>query len=206
MCIRDSNSKVYACDELFVYFIDSFGSYERIDYGTGHELNFTIFLYCLKYLKVYDETEYEAIVRNVFYKYVKLMRRLQLTYMLEPAGSHGVWGIDDYHFIPFILGSAELINCDAAPVPDSINNDTLLAKYKDEYMYLNCIKFIKEVKNKAPFHETSPILHDISGAASWAKVAGGLIKMYQAEVLFKHPVIKHCYFGSLFPLDLNQKA
>jgi serine/threonine-protein phosphatase 2A activator len=89
--------------------------------------------------------------------------------MLEPAGSHGVWGLDDYHFIPFLLGASELIDNKNILTPDYIHKEDIVNEYSDEYMYLHCIKFIGIAK-KGPFHEHSPMLNDISGAASWTKV------------------------------------
>ena len=38
--------------EIKYYFEESFGSYERIDYGTGHEFNFIVFMFCLFKLDV----------------------------------------------------------------------------------------------------------------------------------------------------------
>ena len=71
-----------------------------------------------------------------------------------------------------------------------------MREYED-YMYFGCIRFIIEVKKNVHFQESSPILNDISAVANWDKVSQGLMKMYLAEVIGKHPVIKHLKFGSI---------
>jgi serine/threonine-protein phosphatase 2A activator len=55
-----------AIPELKAYLIDSFGSYERIDYGTGHELNFYVLLYCLCKLGIYTVDDYKPLINCVF--------------------------------------------------------------------------------------------------------------------------------------------
>lgn len=43
-------------------------------------------------------------------RYLKLVRRLQIVYRMEPAGSQGVHALDDFQFAPFIFGSSQLIS------------------------------------------------------------------------------------------------
>ncbi|KNA14622.1 hypothetical protein SOVF_105850 [Spinacia oleracea] len=191
--IRDSSI------ELVPYLLDSFGNASRIDYGTGHETNFAAWLYCLARLGLIHEEDYQAVVSRVFVKYLDLMRKLQLVYCLEPAGSHGVWGLDDYHFLPFVFGAAQLIDHKYMK-PKSIHNDDILENFSKEYLYLSCITFIKKVK-KGPFAEHSPMLDDISGVPNWNKVNSGMLKMYRAEVLEKVPVVQHFLFGSIIPWE-----
>ncbi|CAL0333979.1 unnamed protein product [Lupinus luteus] len=181
--------------EVAAYFTDSFGNASRIDYGTGHETNFAAWLYCLARLEEIVEEDYTAVVSRVFVKYIDLMRKLQLVYCLEPAGSHGVWGLDDYQFLPYIFGASQLIDHKYMK-PKSIHNTDILENFSKEYMYLACIVFIRKVK-KGAFAEHSPMLDDISGVPNWNKVNTGLLKMYKAEVLEKVPIMQHFLFGSI---------
>ena len=86
--------------ELQGYLAGSFGDPMRIDYGTGHETCFVAWLLCLFELGFFQPVDRPALVLKLFPCYLQLMRRLQLTYRLEPAGTHGVWGLDDYHILP----------------------------------------------------------------------------------------------------------
>jgi hypothetical protein len=124
------------------------------------------------------------------------MRHLQTIYMLEPAGSHGVWGLDDYHCLLFVWGSAQL--CKHREIsPSSVHNPEILQEYAQEYLYLEGIDFIKKIKSSAPFAETSPMLNDISHMGEWGKICSGLMRLFQGEVLNKFPAIQHLVFGSL---------
>ena len=62
--------------ELIVYLSDSFGSNMRIDYGTGHEMNFMIFLFVLYRLRYFKKDQLQAMVHTVFYRYIALMRKI----------------------------------------------------------------------------------------------------------------------------------
>ena len=65
---------------------------------------------CLFKIGAFTNEDSKAVVVEVFGKYLALARKLQITYQMEPAGSHGVWSLDDFQFLPFIFGSAQLLS------------------------------------------------------------------------------------------------
>ncbi|KAK9379967.1 uncharacterized protein V2V93DRAFT_372808 [Kockiozyma suomiensis] len=185
--------------DLQTYILHSFGNRTRIDYGSGHELNFICFLLCLYRLDLVQKEDFSALVLKVFNRYIALMRILQSTYWLEPAGSHGVWGLDDYHFLPFLFGAAQLSKHKYLR-PRSIHDDDVLEMYAKDYMYLGAIAFINSAKT-ASLRWSSPMLDDISGVKQWSKVSEGMVKMYKTEVLGKVPIMQHFLFGRILPID-----
>ena len=133
--------------ELTPYVYDSFGNKSRIDYGTGHETNFFAFLFCLAKLGLITDGDRVAVVTRVVTSYLDLMRKLQMTYGLEPAGSAGVWGLDDYQFLPFVLGAAQLINHPVLP-PSSILQEDVVRCHESHYMFFGCVSFVQKVSDR----------------------------------------------------------
>lgn len=185
------------CQEVSSFFCLCFGDPERIDYGSGHEAMFAVVLFCLQNVGVFNEADDAALVFLVFRRYLRVTRKIQTKYNLEPAGSHGVWGLDDYSFLPFLWGSSQLISSQRIR-PNFIEDDAIIDENRDEYLYVDAIGFIKDVK-KGPFFEHSPMLHDISRIPEgWEKINRGMILMYRGEVWQKRVVIQHFLFGKLF--------
>ncbi|KAF9425156.1 hypothetical protein BGZ94_007796 [Podila epigama] len=183
--------------EISIYLTQSMGHGTRIDYGSGHELSFVAWLCCLEIIGFLHGSDHASVVLTVFVRYLELVRKFQKVYHLEPAGSHGVWGLDDYQFLPYLWGSSQLRDHKYLK-PIAIMKPDNLEDYSDEYLYFRAIQFIHETK-RGPFHEHSPVLFEISGVPLWSKVNSGMIKMYKAEVLNKFPVVQHLLFGSLLP-------
>lgn len=196
------SSDADAVVEFAAYLDTSFGNETRIDYGSGHEAHFCLLLYILETVSVISDAEYAGVALILLPAYLNVTRKLQRVYRLEPAGSHGVWGLDDFSFLPFLWGSSQLVNSTRVS-PEVISDDAELKALRHEYLYVDAILAIKESKS-GPFHEHSPMLSDISRVpAGWPKINQGMIKMYKGEVWLKRQVVQAFLFGRLFPFCEN---
>jgi serine/threonine-protein phosphatase 2A activator len=190
------NSKRLVADHLHLpdddvkdisrYLHSSFGNDTRIDYGTGHELNFLAFLYCLNALHVVEICE----MFNSLKDYFNLVREVILKYNLEPAGSHGVWGLDDYQFLPFLYGSSELYETNT-------KFDELFEQKNSDLCYAQALNFSKTHKCRTEVRDMSlhsPILYQLRDV-SWVIINRGMMDMYKNEVFGKFVVTQHFMYS-----------
>nr|CDS27530.1 serine:threonine protein phosphatase 2A [Hymenolepis microstoma] len=190
-------------DEVVKYLTESMGNSVRIDYGTGHELSFIAFLISLfkiGYLKQPQApirapntdpstqlNDYAASGLYIFPAYLKLVRHLQTYFRMEPAGSHGVWSLDDFQFVPYIWGSSQFVGTGLYS-PFDIPNKEIAEKEANSNLLFSCINYIYHVKSGL-FAEHSSCLESLSRVPSWEKV------------LDKFPVVQHFLFGQLLTFE-----
>eukprot|EP00915_Cephaloidophora_sp_WS-2016_P000063 GHVH01000124.1.p1 GENE.GHVH01000124.1~~GHVH01000124.1.p1 ORF type:complete len:360 (+),score=39.80 GHVH01000124.1:34-1113(+) len=181
------------------YLSISFGDLSRIDYGTGHELNFACALLCLEHSSerelIRDNLDIVAI--QIFRYYTRTVQTMIKLFRVQPAGSKGFWGLDDYFHLPFIYGSAQLIGSQIST--DVVNNMRLVKQNIGRSVYLEMIEYIMNSKLGHSLDENGRVLYDISGVPNWDKINSGMIIMYCKTVLAKQPVMQHFHFSRLLP-------
>lgn len=84
--LSDQAAAAESAQEIAPYILEMFGNTTRIDYGTGHELNFVILFLIFHKLGIVAKKDFQSVILVAFFSYLKTMRKLQTVYMLEPAG------------------------------------------------------------------------------------------------------------------------
>lgn len=213
--LQDDNLKA----ELLTYLTESFGNRMRIDYGTGHELNFIIFTMGLSYLvdqvggdSNLNQTKLKAFVTHHGWdihslfaqKYLRLVRKVQTKFRLEPAGSRGVYNMDDFQFLPFLFGAAQLSGIKYIPANDFYNPDQV-DMFKSDFIFLEAVDFILNNK-RGPFNEHSYTLWNFSNLGSWEKLFRRIRVKFTDDILEPFPIIQHFLFGKyILRWDHEQK-
>ncbi|GHJ90322.1 hypothetical protein NliqN6_6724 [Naganishia liquefaciens] len=180
----------------------AFGHPVRLDYGSGHELSFVLGLFvCVQmgYFGGDGEDEEDDLVLRVFPRYLSLVTTLQKKYRLEPAGSHGVWGLDDYCFLPYLWGSAQMLGMDITPTQalDNARRAAAGSEVVVKDLWTLSLQRIFEFKT-GPFFEHSPLLNSLSTTMpNFRKIHKGLVKMYAEEVLGKRVVVQHLFLSEI---------
>ncbi|CDR94501.1 phosphotyrosyl phosphatase activator, putative [Babesia bigemina] len=162
-------------------FIHSFGNQVRIDYGTGHELQFVIFLKRLRDVGLIRSHDLSGVALRVMSRYFRLIQHLIDRYRLEPAGSKGAWGIDHYQFLPFVLGSAQLMSNEAIK-PGEVVLNGFKTPEEDKYIFLQTVEYIKRKVRGMPLEIASPMLHGICASCTWSRINSGLLEMYKNDI------------------------
>lgn len=205
-----STQNIQLQEELYIYLSESFGNRMRIDYGTGHELNFIVFTMGLSYLVEKDDSSKPAPLSSESLKgyvdnhgfdihalfashYLKLCRRLQTKFRLEPAGSRGVYNMDDFQFLPFLFGAAQLCCVKYISTSDFYQPDQV-DMFKSDFIFFGALDFILNNK-RGPFNEHSYTLWGFTNLGSWDNMTRRIRAKFIDDVLSPFPVVQHLLFG-----------
>ncbi|XP_030380820.1 serine/threonine-protein phosphatase 2A activator-like [Scaptodrosophila lebanonensis] len=192
-------NKCHYVNELGHYLSESFGNSTRIDYGTGHELSFAFFLVSLFRANILKRKDLKASVLLLFHRYLGFVRRLQRLYNMETAGSSGPYSLDDFQFLPYLWGAAQLCVGESFAPRQMLDTD-ILEEYKHDNLLVSCVAYTGDRK-KGTYAAHSTQLWCIPALDSWDEVYYGLYDMYKRTVLHQFTVMQHANFGKLMVFD-----
>lgn len=152
---------------------ESFGNRIRMDYGTGHELNYLCYLYRRYARGALRLNE----VSGVFATYFRLIRRYTEKFNIEAAGARGCWALDDYQLLPYLFSSSENFH------------DT------------RCIEGIPSgVFREAWTHWRGTGMQKSISSLGWKEINMKMFKTYDEEVLGKQVVMQHFIYTEEIPM------
>lgn len=175
--ISPENSEI-----LSIYLNNSFGNKIRFDYGTGHEINFLCFLYVASRLSLVALDE----MHQIWKKYFQVIREFIFKFNIEPAGSNGIFAIDDYSFLPFYFGSAELIKTE-------MKFENLFEPENSNLLYAEAVNFCKRHKcklMKSSFSKHSAVIYELR-KHDWQNINDIMMKMIREKVFGRSVVMQH---------------
>ncbi|OIR57982.1 MAG: serine/threonine-protein phosphatase 2A activator [Amphiamblys sp. WSBS2006] len=181
-------------EELRKYVWYSLGDPKRLDYGSGHELCFFLFLVAKSFLDSGRVLFLPVFV--LFCGYIGIAQRVQTKFRLEPAGSKGVWGFDDYQFLSFYFGASQMVGRDEFSPPRMCFDQTMVEQHKGQFLYMASVSFV--LSNKGPdFRRHSPCLFQETKNPDWSIVRENIFQLFLEGVLAKHQAIHHIEFGGI---------
>ncbi|XP_020812687.1 serine/threonine-protein phosphatase 2A activator [Drosophila serrata] len=186
-------------NELGHYLSGAFGSATKIEYGTGHEMSFLFFMCGLFEAKILRRSvDLASSGLILFDRYLKFVRRMQVTYSVVSANSQGAYALDKFQFVPYIWGAAQL--CYNAPFsPQKMLDKDTMEQYK-EYMLIDCVRHVAETE-VGPFARHSSQLWSLAALSSWTKIHRGLMFMYMEDILLDFDVLSTLGFGELMSFE-----
>jgi serine/threonine-protein phosphatase 2A activator len=170
------------------YFVRSFGNPNLVDFGTGHEFCFLAFLSSLFFARFLADRDMASVVFDIFWAYWDVVIAILTKYRLEPAGTQGAWGLNDFVMLPFLFGSAQLVG-QADVTPANVVDAAVARQRKDENAYSKWIDHVHQSKSGG-FEEHSRLLFSLTALPSFAEINTGVMKMYEAEVMNKFCVFQ----------------
>lgn len=187
-------------NELGQYLSGAFGSSTKIEYGTGHELSFLFFLCALFEAEIlFRGEDLAASALILFVRYLKFVRRLQVTYSVVSANSQGAYALDKFQFVPFIWGIAQL--CHEAPFsPQRMLDKEIMEQYKKDYLLIDSVGHVSDT-NTGSFARHSSQLWSLAALSSWTKIHSGLMFMYMEDILLDFDTLHALRFGELMPFE-----